>query len=110
IVNGGAKDVRDPGQQADPTIVWARQLLTAKGYNPEDAAELGLGMIYGWGWSQALQIAGPLDGGLHRDNLLLAARSIDMNNPLMLPGITFHVNGNKDSYFIEGAIYQQFDV
>ena len=33
-----------------------------------------------------------------------------MNNPLMLGGITFHVNGNKDSYFIEGAIYQQFDV
>jgi hypothetical protein len=110
IVNGGAKDIRDPSQQADPTIVWARQLLTAKGYNPEDATEQGLGEIYAWGWAQVLMIAGQLDGGLNRANALLAARSMDMNNPLVLPGIAFHQNGNKDSYNIEGAIYQQFDV
>ncbi|MDQ1424857.1 MAG: branched-chain amino acid transport system substrate-binding protein [Acidimicrobiaceae bacterium] len=110
IVNGGAKDIRDPAQQADPTIVWARQLLTAKGYNPDDATEQGLGMIYAWGWSQVMMIAGQLDGGLNRANLVLAARSLDMNNPLLLPGIAFHQDGNKDSYYIEGAIYQQFDV
>jgi hypothetical protein len=67
-------------------------------------------MIYGWAWVQALQIAGQLDGGLNRANLLLAARSLDMNNPLQLPGITFRADGNKDSYYTEGGVYQQFDV
>jgi hypothetical protein len=110
IVNGGAKDIRDATQQADPTVAWARQILTENGNNPDDAAELGLGMIYGWAWVQTLQIAGELDGGLNRANLLLAARSLDMNNPLQLPGITFHMDGNKDSYYTEGAIYQKFDV
>jgi len=110
IVNGGSKDVVDPAQQADPTVVWARGILSAKGYNPNDATEQGLGMIYAWGWSQTIMIAGQLDGGLTRANLLLAARSLDMNNPLQLPGLTFHMNGNKDSYYTEGAIYQQFDV
>ena len=110
IVNGGNKDIRDPAQQSDPAVVWAREMLTARGYNPDEATELGLGMIYGWAWSQALQIAGQLDGGLNRANLLLAARSMDMNNPFQLPGITFHVDGNKDSYFTEGGVFQQYDV
>lgn len=110
IVNGGAKDIRDKTQASDPTVAWARQILTDAGNNPDDAAELGLGMIYAWAWVQTLQIAGELDGGLNRANLLLAARSLDMNNPLQLPGITFHMDGNKDSYYTEGAIYQQFDV
>jgi branched-chain amino acid transport system substrate-binding protein len=110
IVNGGSKDIVDPAQQADPTVAWARGILSAKGYNPDDATEQGLGMIYAWGWSQTIMIAGQLDGGLTRANLLLAARSLDMNNPLQLPGLVFHMNGNKDSYYTEGAIYQQFDV
>jgi len=110
IVTGGNKDTKDPAQQADPTIVWARQLLTAKGFKPDDASELGGGVGYGWPWVQALLIAGQLDGGLNRANMILAARSMDMNNPLLLGGITFHVDGNKDAYFIEGAVYQTYDV
>ena len=33
-----------------------------------------------------------------------------MNNPLQLPGMVFHVNGLKDSYYTEGGLFQQFDV
>ena len=33
-----------------------------------------------------------------------------MNNPLQLPGMVFHVDGNKDSYYTEGGVFQQFDV
>ncbi len=110
IVNGGSKDIRDPQQQSDPAVVWARTILKDSGYNPDEATELGLGMQYGWALSQVLMIAGQLDGGLNRANVILAARSLDMNNPLQLPGITFRVDGNKDSYYTEGGVYQQFDV
>lgn len=55
-------------------------------------------------------IAGQLDGGLTRANVILAARSVDINNPLQLPGMIEHTNGNKDSYFTEGGLFQQFDV
>ena len=110
IVNGGNKDIRDPEQQTDPAVVWARDIIKAHGDDPDSAVELGLGMIYGWAWAQVLQIAGELDGGLSRGNLILAARSLDMNNPLQLPGMVFHVDGNKDSYYTEGGVFQQFDV
>jgi ABC-type branched-subunit amino acid transport system substrate-binding protein len=110
IVNGGSKDVRDPQQQNDPVVVWARDIIKAHGDDPDAAAELGLGMIYGWAWAQVLQIAGELDGGLNRANALLAARALDMNNPLQLPGMVFHADGGKDSYYTEGGVFQQFDV
>jgi hypothetical protein len=110
IVNGGAKDIEDKAQQSDPAVIWVRQVLTGAGLNPDDATEQGLGVIYGWAWAQVLQIAGQLDGGLNRANLILATRSLDMNNPMLLPGMTFRVDGNKDSYFTEGGVYQQFDV
>jgi ABC-type branched-subunit amino acid transport system substrate-binding protein len=109
IVNGGNKDILDPAQQADPAIKWARDMLTAKGIDPAADNNLGLGMIYGWAWAQTIQIADQLDGGLTRSNLLLAARSLDMINPFQLPGITFHMDGNKDAYLTEGGIYQQWE-
>ena len=27
-----------------------------------------------------------------------------------MPGMVFHANGNKDAFFIEGGLFQQFDV
>lgn len=109
IVNGGNKDLQDPAQQSDPVIRWAKDMLAARGIDPNIETNLGLGMIYGWGWVQVLQIAGQLDGGLTRTNLLLAIRSIDMTNPFQLQGISFHMDGNKDAYLTEGGIYQQYD-
>jgi len=110
IVNGGNKDIVDPAQQGDPVVKWAHDMLTARGIESTTETNLGLGMIYGWAWAQILQIAGQLPGGLTRSNLVLAIRSIDMQNPFQLQGITFHMNGNKDAYLTEGGIYQQYDV
>jgi hypothetical protein len=84
-------------------------MLSARGIDPSVETNLGLGMIYGWAWVQIFQIAGQLDGGLTRTNLMLALRSIDMTNPFQLQGITFHMDGNKDAYLTEGGIYQQYD-
>ncbi len=110
IVNGGSKDVRDPRQQSDPTVIWARDIIKAHGDNPDSQGELGLGFILGWSWSQVFMIAGQLDGGLTRANVILAARSLDTNNPLQLGGMVDHTNGNSDAYFTEGGLFQQFDV
>ncbi|MEA3215758.1 MAG: branched-chain amino acid transport system substrate-binding protein, partial [Acidimicrobiia bacterium] len=62
IVNGGNKDIQDPAQQSDPVVKWARDMLSARGIDPSVETNLGLGMIYGWAWTQIFQIAGQLDG------------------------------------------------
>jgi len=109
IVNGGNKDIEDPAQQSDPVVKWARDMLTAHGIDPNADNNLGLGMIYGWAWAQVLQIAGQLEGGLTRSNVILATRSLDMINPFQLPGLRFRMDGNKDAYLTEGGIYQQWE-
>jgi hypothetical protein len=55
---------------------------------------LGTGFNYGWPMVQFLQIAGQLDGGLTRTNLILAQRAIDMTHPYLLPGVRLHMDGN----------------
>ena len=37
--------------------------------------------MHGWAYVQSLLIAGELEGGLNRANLILAARPLDTNNP-----------------------------
>ena len=73
------------------------------------ASSFLLGLNYAWPFWQALQIAGELNGGLNRTNLMLAVRSLDMTNPNLIPGIKFNMNGNKDSYPIEGSEIAKYD-
>jgi hypothetical protein len=40
---------------------------------------------------------------------MLVQRAIDMTHPYLLPGVRMHMDGNKDAYFAEGAIYQKWD-
>lgn len=109
-VNAGAKDINDPSQFSDPFIAWARDQLNAKGIDPKSSSTLGSGIYFAWSWVQALQIAGQLDGGLTRSNLILAVRSMNMTHPIHLPGIQFNMSGNKDAYFGEGGVFQRWDV
>ena len=67
-----------------------------------------LGMFYSWALAQGMIIAGQLDGGLNRSNLIVALRSMDMTNPQLLQGIKFNMNGNKDVYFLEGSDISQW--
>jgi branched-chain amino acid transport system substrate-binding protein len=109
IVNGGAKDINDPAQFNDPYIAWARDLLTANGIDPKSSGSLGSGFFFSWAMVQALEIAGQLDGGLTRSNLIVALRSLDMTHPFLLDGIQFNMDGDKDAYFVEGGVYQTYD-
>jgi hypothetical protein len=58
---------------------------------------------------QALQVAGELDGGLTRTNLILAIRSLDMTHPLLLEGVRFNMDGNADAYLVEGSDIGKYD-
>jgi hypothetical protein len=108
-VNPGTKEINDPSQFNDSFISWARSMLNSKGIDPASSSTLGSGLYYGWSWVQALQIAGMLEGGLTRTNLALATHAMKMTHPYHLTGIGFNVDGNKDSYFAEGAMFQRWD-
>jgi hypothetical protein len=68
-----------------------------------------LGFYYSWTIAQGLEIAGQLDGGLNRSNLILALRTIDMTNPMLLPGLNVKMDGNADAYMLEGSDISRWD-
>ena len=56
--------------------------------------------------------AATYEGGLDRGNIVLAARFIDAQNPLVLDGIVQQTNGFEDAYLNEGgrmAVYEVED-
>ncbi|MGE3381287.1 MAG: hypothetical protein AB7I40_23655, partial [Nocardioides sp.] len=109
IMGGGGRDINSPGEDANPFIIWARDVLKQAGYNAKDSGNFGSGISIGWSWAQTLKIAGELDGGLTRANLIVAARSMEMTHPMYLDGIKFNLNGNADAYWIEGSDLSQYD-
>jgi branched-chain amino acid transport system substrate-binding protein len=109
-VNSGTKEINDPTQQGDPYIIFVRNLLTSKGIDPKSSSTLGSGISFSWTWSQALMVAGMLDGGLTRSNLVLAVHAMDMTHPYLLPGIKMSSDGNKKAFFVEGGAFQKWDV
>lgn len=111
ILNPGAKkDFKDPSQADDPFVAWGRELLESKGIAPDSSSLLGDGVgAYGWVAAQTLAIAGQLPGGLTRTNYVLAQRGIKMTSAYSEGGLTTHMNGNEDSYFIESGVWQVFD-
>jgi hypothetical protein len=109
IAGGGNIDGNAASEDGNPFVVWAREELAAKGYNYKASGSFFLGFNYGWPFWQAAQIAGDLDGGLNRTNLILAIRSMEMTNPNLISGIKFNLNGNKDAYPIEGSEIARYD-
>jgi ABC-type branched-subunit amino acid transport system substrate-binding protein len=106
-VGGGLKDATTEAYDDDPFIVEARQFIADAGYKLTPS--FNLGVFYAWTLSQAVQVAGELEGGLTRTNLILALRSLDMTNPMLLPGITFNMDGNDDAYYVEGSDVSSWD-
>ena len=103
ILSPGIKDIQDPAYQSDAYVKWLREAMQAKGINPDSSVYLGSGTNWGFPVTQALAIAGQLDGGVTRSNLILALRSIDMTNPMLLGGLRVGMNGNADAYVLEGS-------
>jgi hypothetical protein len=56
-----------------------------------------------------LIIAGELEGGLTRTNLILALRAFEGTSPVHLEGIRINMNGNADAYLLEGSDLSKYD-
>lgn len=102
-VGGGYRDIASPTGDADPWMVFARQVLADGGLDYKASSSFNPGYFYMWPWMQALLIAGELDGGLTRTNFNLAFRAMDMTHPHLYPGVRFNMNGMKDGFFVEGS-------
>jgi branched-chain amino acid transport system substrate-binding protein len=109
IIGGGAVDFNADATTGEPFVDFGRELLSEAGNDYHTSGSFGCGFIFSWAAVQALQIAGELEGGLTRTNLILAIRSMDMTHPLFLEGIKFNNNGNADAYFVEGSDIAQYD-
>ncbi|MEZ5262200.1 MAG: hypothetical protein R2755_10595 [Acidimicrobiales bacterium] len=109
IFNPGIKDIKDPNLVGDPWMDFAKDLLVKKGIDPQSSSSLGNGFGYAFPFVQSLLIAQELDGGLTRANLIVAHRSLDMTPPTHLWGLRLHMDGNKDSFMIEGGVFARFD-
>ena len=108
IVGGGAKDTTDPNYIDEPFIAFLNGQLEKDGLDPSISL-LGTGFLYGWPNIEVLRIADALPGGLSRTNFILALRSYSGTHPLQLDGMSFGVDGNDDSFFIEGSDFSIFD-
>jgi ABC-type branched-subunit amino acid transport system substrate-binding protein len=106
---GGFKDISAAAGDKDPWIVAARQWLADAGLGYKDPI-YNQGLYFGWTLAQSMMIAGELNGGLNRTNLMVAMRAIDMTHPQFLEGIKFNMNGNADAFFLEGSDVSQWSV
>ena len=109
IMSPGIKDMKDSAYADDPYVQWLRTEMEAKGLDPDSSTNLSTGINYGFPVVQALAIASELDGGVTRTNFQLALRSFDMTSPMLRPGMQLHMNGLKDPYIAEAAIFAKWD-
>jgi hypothetical protein len=109
IVGGGQKDINSPENDNDGFSVWARKFLADNGLDTKISSNLGFGFYPAWVWTQALAVAGQLDGGLTRSNLILALRTFKGSSPVHLEGIEINMDGNKDAYLMEGSDLSKYD-
>jgi len=106
-VGGGLKDLDVEAYDDDPFAVAARQWVDDIG--KELTQSYNLGFYYGWTLAQGLMIAGELEGGLTRSNLILALRTIDMTNPMLVGGLKVKMDGNADAFMLEGSDISYWD-
>ena len=109
IVGGGAVDFNAEASSSDGYVSWGRDLLTAKGIDYKASGSFGTGFLFAFPFVQSLRIAGELRGGLTRSNFILALRTFDMTNPMLLEGIKYNMNGNADAFLTEGSDISQYD-
>jgi hypothetical protein len=109
IVGGGFKDFNAEALSSDPFVAFGRQLLADNGYDYKLSGSFGQGFYFGWIWTQSLIIAGELEGGLTRSNLILAQRAFNGTSPVHLPGLAINMNGNADAFFLEGSDLSVWD-
>jgi branched-chain amino acid transport system substrate-binding protein len=109
IVGGGFKDFNSDSAAADPFVAAGRKILADNGLDYKTSGSLGQGFYFGWLWGQILAVAGQMDGGLTRSNVIVAQRTIDGTSPVHLPGIKINMDGNADAYNLEGSDLSVWD-
>jgi ABC-type branched-subunit amino acid transport system substrate-binding protein len=109
-IGGGLKDLQSPTFDNDPWIRYARDAFKNAGLDYKKTTSSSNGVMYAWGFGQAMLIAGMLDGGLTRSNVIVALRSLDMTNPQLLSGVAYNMNGNTDGYLVEGSEISRWDL
>lgn len=108
IVGGGLKDINDPAFAEEPFMQFLAETVRAGGLDPT-LSQIGIGYMWAYNWTEAMRIADALPGGLSRSNLILAVRNLEIWNPMLLDELTLSLEGNADSYLIEGSEFAQFD-
>ena len=109
IVGGGVKASTDPQYADDPFVSWANSKLEEAGLDS------GIGLYFtgfgtfAWQTVEVMRIAEALPGGLSRTNLILASRGLVLDHPALIDGISYAVDGNNDSYYIEGSDFSRYD-
>ena len=109
IVGGGQKDIVVAAEQGDAFSKWAVDFLADNGLDAKLSSNFGNGFYQAWMWTQVLQIAGELDGGLTRTNFVTALRAFEGTSPVHLSGIKINLNGNADGYPLEGSDLSVYD-
>lgn len=107
---GGVRTPSNPDDADDPFVSWVRSELSERGGDPDSSLfSSGFG-FHAWTHVEALRIAAELPGGLTRSNFLVALRAIELNHPMLVPGIALSMNGKDDPHLIEGSDVNRFDV
>jgi branched-chain amino acid transport system substrate-binding protein len=109
IVGGGIKDHLDASTADEPFMSFLMDNAEAAGLDPT-LSMLSMGNMWAYNWTETMRIAAALPGGLSKTNLMLAARSLRLHNPMLLDELTLEMNGNDDAFLIEGSEFAQFDV
>ncbi len=110
IIGGGQKVCTDPKVADDPYYVFMQETLDGDGLDWAGQSNFCTGFgLFAWPYVEALRIADELDGGLNRTNFMIALRSMELQAPFMIEGISFGMNGNDDAFFIEGSDISEYD-
>jgi branched-chain amino acid transport system substrate-binding protein len=103
------KDVNDSEWKNDPFVQLFHKTLKEQGLDSSQST-YATGWIFGYFFEQVLREAATYEGGINRANIMLAARGLEKNNPLSLPGISNKMGGNEDGYLVEGGRVVQYVV
>lgn len=92
-----------------PLTDWVRSELGARGLDGSQSLPLFGFIDVGWSLVEALRIADALPGGVSRSNLLLTMHSLDLDHPMLPPGVAYRTEGAADRHLIEGGPMMEYD-
>jgi len=110
MVNLWTKDAQEKRWANDPDIVAVTNLL--KKYSPGTPLNTYAysGYYYAEPLMEAIRVAAKSDLGLSPLGILYAARHLDFQPKMLLPGIKFALDGDKDKIAIESAELSSFNI